>query len=170
MSKQVLLLRHAKSDWGDPSQSDADRPLNERGVRAAHALGSYIEQRKIIPDRILCSTATRAMQTGELVSSVWADGVAIDYLPQLYMATPETILDEVRKAGQLDERLLVIGHNPGMALAVFALVHRENPKAAREIADKLPTAGLAVIDVGENAWSDLKEGRLIDYQSPKTLG
>lgn len=169
MNKQALLLRHAKSDWNDPSQSDADRPLNERGVRAAHILGDYIAQRELVPDRILCSTATRAMQTGELVSSAWKTSVGIDYLPQLYMATPETIIAEIREADQRYGRVLVIGHNPGMAQAIFALVHRYNPKAARRIADKLPTAGFAVVDLDATSWSNFQDGRLVDFQSPKTL-
>lgn len=169
MSRQALLLRHAKSDWGDASQSDAERPLNQRGVRSAHLLGDYIEQRELVPDRILCSTATRAMQTGELVSSAWKTSVGIDYLPQLYMATPETILGEIRKADQRYNRVLLIGHNPGMAQAIYALVLQNNPKAARRIAEKLPTAGFAVIDVDVESWADVQDGRLIDYQSPKTL-
>lgn len=169
MSRQALLLRHAKSDWGDAAQSDAERPLNERGVRSAYLLGDYIEQRELVPHRILCSTATRAMQTGELVSSAWKTSVSIDYLPELYMATPETIIGAIRDANKKYQRLLVIGHNPGMAQAIYALVLRNNPKAARRIAEKLPTAGLAVVDFDADSWNDIQEGRLVDYQSPKTL-
>jgi phosphohistidine phosphatase len=43
--KELLLVRHAKSDWGDPSLDDFDRPLNGRGKRDAPVMAEKIKER-----------------------------------------------------------------------------------------------------------------------------
>ena len=65
--KTLLLLRHAKSDWGNPSQGDFDRPLSARGREAAPLMGAYLAQQGLRPDLVLCSAAARARQTCDLV-------------------------------------------------------------------------------------------------------
>ena len=61
--KTILLLRHAKSAWGEPGLNDHDRPLNRRGERAAWAMAEHLIKHGPLPDQILCSTAIRARQT-----------------------------------------------------------------------------------------------------------
>ena len=63
MTRELILLRHAKSGWNDPDVSDHDRPINQRGHNSATAIGSWLKIHKFEPDQILCSTAVRAQQT-----------------------------------------------------------------------------------------------------------
>ncbi|MCB0075198.1 MAG: hypothetical protein KDE20_27255 [Caldilineaceae bacterium] len=51
--KTLLLLRHAKSSWDDPSLPDHDRPLNERGKASAPMMGALILERGLFPLLIL---------------------------------------------------------------------------------------------------------------------
>ena len=67
--RRLLLLRHAKSSWSEPGASDHDRPLNRRGQEAAPRIGAYLARHRLIPDRVLCSTARRARETWELVAT-----------------------------------------------------------------------------------------------------
>ncbi len=61
--KRLLLLRHAKSSWHDPSLADFDRPLNQRGRAAARMMGDYLVRKGLLPDLVLCSAAQRARET-----------------------------------------------------------------------------------------------------------
>ena len=63
MSLQIILIRHAKSSWNDPTQSDFDRPLNDRGEIDAPEMGKRLKAAGIVPDLIIASTAKRAQQT-----------------------------------------------------------------------------------------------------------
>ncbi|TIQ19396.1 MAG: histidine phosphatase family protein, partial [Mesorhizobium sp.] len=49
-TKQLLLLRHAKSSWDDPDLIDFDRPLSGRGLRAAPLVGRELVKRGWLPD------------------------------------------------------------------------------------------------------------------------
>ena len=66
--KSVLILRHAKSEWGNPGQADFDRPLAKRGLEDAPRMGQVLARFNYVPDRILSSPAQRARQTAELVA------------------------------------------------------------------------------------------------------
>ncbi len=61
--KTVLLLRHAKSDWGNPGLADFDRPLAKRGLKDAPRMGHVLTDFNVVPDKILASPARRAKQT-----------------------------------------------------------------------------------------------------------
>ena len=61
--KTLLLMRHAKSSWDNPGLRDFDRPLNERGLKAAPLMGRYLRAQGIAPDLIVSSPAQRAQQT-----------------------------------------------------------------------------------------------------------
>jgi len=53
----LYLLRHAKSSWNTPAQSDFDRPLNKRGRKDAAELGRYMQTAAIQPELVLLSSA-----------------------------------------------------------------------------------------------------------------
>ena len=61
--KELLILRHAKSSWKDPSLDDHDRPLNKRGKKASKRMGQLLADEGIVPDLILSSTARRARRS-----------------------------------------------------------------------------------------------------------
>ena len=57
---ELLIMRHAKSDWGVGLASDRERPLAPRGVKAAKRMGKFLTKANAAPDLILSSPAVRA--------------------------------------------------------------------------------------------------------------
>lgn len=156
--KRLCLLRHAKSDWSDPSLDDAARPLNKRGRKAADFMASYIVERGCTPDAVLCSTARRAVATVAPLAEKCPD-LPVHYRDVLYMAMPETLMEQIRATPADVETLLVVAHNPGMGLLAAALAEDDADAIASEIAEGFPTAALAVFDFDADTWRDLDAGR-----------
>jgi phosphohistidine phosphatase len=152
--KTLYVLRHAKSDWGDESLRDFDRPLNERGWKAAKAMGRAMRERELVPDLVLVSPAARTMETLARVEEGFGEALEAIENRGIYLAETETLVDLVRSAPGDAKRLMIVGHNPGMHELVLALA--EGPHALREeIAHKFPTAALAEISFDVNAWPDV---------------
>ncbi len=173
----LLVLRHAKSDWGDASLGDFDRPLSARGLKAAPRMGTEIARRGWVPDRALVSTATRARQTWDLVGaqlggSRSGDGAVVEQFERsLYLASPQTILSLLAAVPDGTETAIVIGHNPGMAMLAMALSGPgSDDEALTQMSVKYPTAALARFDLA-GPWSDLAAGRarLTHFLRPRDL-
>ena len=60
--KSILILRHAKSSWKHPDVNDHDRPLNKRGKRDAPYMGELLQDKHLVPDFIISSTAKELIQ------------------------------------------------------------------------------------------------------------
>lgn len=108
---QLVLVRHAKSDWGNPALSDHDRPLNERGMRDAPRMASRLAASGIRPDIIRSSSAVRARTTAEAFGAVL--GVAVDIAPELYASSPRTLLSRAADSGATT--VMLVAHDPGMS-------------------------------------------------------
>ena len=119
--KTLYVLRHAKSDWGDSSLRDFDRPLNERGWKAAKSMGREMRARGLAPDLVLVSPAARTTET--LVRVEEGFGGKFETLEErsIYLAETETLLGLVRGAPAESDRLMIVGHNPGMHELVLVL-------------------------------------------------
>ncbi len=129
---ELMLMRHAKSDWSRGPTKDFDRPLNSRGIRNAPGMGRYIAQHAFEPDLVCCSTANRARQTADLVLPAYDTPPKIVYSNELYLAT---VPDLRRIIGGMDnafQKIMVIGHNPGLSGMASHLSgeHFELPTAA----------------------------------------
>ena len=107
---RLVLVRHAKSDWGDPSIIDHDRPLNDRGLRDAPRMARALAETGFRPEVILSSTALRARTTAEAFAAEF--GVAVDLEPDLYGAPGRTLLSAA--AASDARRVIVVAHDPGM--------------------------------------------------------
>jgi phosphohistidine phosphatase len=161
----LVLMRHAKSSWEDESISDFDRPLNDRGRISAPLIRSWFDSQSIVPECVLCSTAKRAQQTAELVRGDWPLPYRQKDLQELYLASPNAILDAIRTHGPADAKtLLVIGHNPGLEILASMLSGQ---------AIEMPTAAVAVFQVPQKiAWSlDLSErqAKLEHFIVPRSI-
>jgi phosphohistidine phosphatase len=161
----LMLMRHAKSDWADESLSDFARPLNARGKKAAPLMGDWMREHHLIPTRILCSTATRTKETLFGLEKAWAahpsEKVVVEFVDELYLATPTTILATIQHHHRDAERLLVIGHNPGMELLATQL-------SGQQI--EMTTANVVVLNanpIWEDALSDLTAWKLVHHEKPK---
>ncbi|MEZ5777792.1 MAG: histidine phosphatase family protein [Paracoccaceae bacterium] len=162
--RRLILTRHAKSAWDDPSLEDHDRPLNARGRRAALELGEWLLSRGYEPDQVLCSTAERTRETWTRVFAAPLEVIPqVDYVPALYHASPDTMLEVLAQAS--GDCVMMIGHNPGIAELAARL-------PARQPADpdfrRYPTAATLVVDFQAESWAEVKpgEGSVLDFFIP----
>ena len=169
--RRLLLLRHAKSSWSDPGASDYDRPLNRRGQEAAPKIGAYLNRHRLIPDRILCSTARRACETWELMSAEMPAAPPASYVERLYNAAARVIVDVAQHAPPDATAVLLVGHNPGLQDAATLLIAAGDLDDRERLREKLPTGGLVVIDFAIAQWSKLHphSGRLERFVVPRML-
>jgi phosphohistidine phosphatase len=167
---QLLLLRHAKSAWDDPSIGDHERPLNGRGRRAATAMGERMRALGLVPDMVLVSTARRTRETLERLEP-WAETPLIEPMEALYLAPAERVLDLVREVAETVRVLLVIGHNPGLHELAWHLARlSQDGDAVRRLEKGFPTAALAEFAVtGPWRTLDRETARLLRFESPRTL-
>ena len=161
--KTLLILRHAKSSWDHPGLRDHDRPLNPRGRRDAPRMGRFLVERDLVPERIVSSTAVRARTTAELAAGEFDPEVEIETTSDLYLASPDNYVDVVEAMGGAEERLMVVGHNPGITALVWHLTGD---------GEHMPTAALAAVELDIDDWPELgsaRRGRLVGFWRPKAL-
>lgn len=172
---QLLLLRHAKSDWtGSDKVVDHERPLNGRGRRTAPKMGEYLRARNYVPALILCSTARRAKETLELMLPSLKPAPKVHYDRKLYLADWPQLLAAVQKC-PAKSPILLVGHNPGLEQLALALALKPQSIAekgrAQKLAQKFPTAALAVFAFEVRSWKEVRpgSGRLTDFARPKDV-
>lgn len=137
---RLALVRHAKSDWGDPGLDDHDRPLNDRGMRDAPHMAARLAATGFRPDVILSSTALRARTTAEAFAAEL--GVAVSLDPELYGAPPRTIL--AAAAATRAATVVVVAHDPGLSALAASL-------SDDDIAH-MPTCAVATFIWAEDDW------------------
>ena len=170
--KRLLLLRHAKSRWDEPRLDDFDRPLAPRGIAAAPRVAREMHRLGLLPDLVLCSTATRAVETWHLVARELPGERPVERLRDLYMASPAALLKRFRQAPDEADCLLAVGHNPGLeALALRLATPGSDREALARLRQKFPTAALTVFEVAAGSWADLGDGtaRLTAFIRPREL-
>lgn len=168
--RRLYLLRHAKSSWEDADLADFDRPLDDRGERAASAMAVYCRQIGLAPDRVLCSPSCRTRATWARLREESPDLPAAAFPKAAYEADRETLVGLLAEAADDEGAILLIGHNPGLQdLAVWLARGPKNLKDA--LAQKLPTGALVVLDIYTDGWASLAEGQatVVEVTAPKTL-
>jgi phosphohistidine phosphatase len=162
--KTVLILRHAKSDWGAPDLADFDRPLAKRGLEDAPRMGQVLALFNLVPDKILSSPAQRAKQTAELVAKASGYCQAIQWEKLFYEGNPASLLTTLEELPDEVTRVLLIGHNPMLEETVALLCSPgfwENDRADGGWRMKIPTAGLVNLQFDIESWADLEPGGAI---------
>ncbi|MCR2762412.1 histidine phosphatase family protein [Microbacterium sp. zg.B48] len=114
---RLVLVRHAKSDWGDPDLDDHDRPLNDRGMRDAPRMARALAETGFRPELILSSTALRARTTAEAFGAAF--DVAVNLDPELYGAPARTLFEKAAASGA--RQVIVVAHDPGMSALAASL-------------------------------------------------
>lgn len=155
--RRLLVLRHAKSSWDDPSLADHDRPLNDRGLRALPELRRVLAVRGHAVTHVRCSSAVRTRATLAGVRDALPADIEVDVDGALYGATSDELLDSCRAVGDDAGDVLLIGHNPAVEDLVAALTGDATPAARRQLATKVPTGALAQLGLS-GPWSDLRAG------------
>ena len=168
---RLFLLRHAKSSWDDNAGSDFDRPLNLRGRAAAPLMGRHMANHSMRPERVLCSSARRTRETLAGILPYLEGDFEARLMRAVYSQSEGDYLPILRAHGGSVATLMLIGHNPAIQATATALIGRGNPDLTRLVADKYPTAGLAVIDFENNDWSKLQpgSGRIVAFFRPREL-
>lgn len=166
--KTLLLLRHAKSRWDEPVD-DHDRGLNARGRQAAARMGHELRRLEPGPDLVLASSARRVVETLSEMGPCAALAPRFDR--RLYEATAEQLLDIVRSADKRVARLLLVGHNPGLAQLAGMLIGDGDPGLRTQLLAKFPTAALAQIALPIDDWRDAEPdiGVLTSFVRPRDL-
>jgi len=169
--KTLYLLRHAKSDWGNPGLDDRDRPLAARGERAAAVMGVYFAQQQYQPSLVLCSSALRTRQTLEALLPHLPGHPELVIEERIYLASPGQLLARVQELDDSRSEVLLIGHNPGIADLAQALAGSGDRASLRRLAARFPTAASAVCEFDLERWQELglESGRLLSYATPKDL-
>ncbi|NAZ35869.1 histidine phosphatase family protein [Rubellimicrobium sp. CFH 75288] len=155
MTLRLVLIRHAKSDWGDPTLPDHARPLNRRGRRDAPRMGVWIAAQGAVPARVLCSDAVRTRETLALMLPAWSPAPEVEHRAALYHATPEAMVS-LLEAEATASPLALVGHNPGLGQLAARLARRA-PDHARW--HDYPTCAVAVLDFAMADWSALRDGQ-----------
>jgi len=161
--RELILLRHAKSDWKDDNLADIDRPLSERGRKNASKMGKWIQQQNLTPNLILTSPARRAQQTLKRICTEC--GSETQTIDSLYEAEVDTLIQILASAPEV-ERLMIIAHNPGIE-RLFNFLHKHTDEAETHL---FPTASLAHFVLPDD-WNKLNsgDGRLIEFIRPKEI-
>lgn len=167
--KTLTLLRHAKSTWNDPVARDFDRPLNPRGRKAARTIGREMRAQGLAFDRVIASPAVRVIETLGDVGDGYGGDLEAGFDKRIYLASTATLLDVIHEVGDGVERLLLVGHNPGLEQLVLLLAR--DGALRDEVSIKYPTGTLAEIALPVRSWSEVAAGtgELMRFIRPRDL-
>lgn len=161
--KLLVLIRHAKSSWADPTLSDFERPLNKRGKRTAPLMGERLRRQKVMAEGILSSPAKRARQTARIIAkTIGFPKKGIEYKDSIYHADEFQLLDLIQQADKELNTLLLVGHN--FAITDLATL------LTKQTFDNVPTAGVVGIRF-DDTWNHIQRsaGELLYYDYPKRI-
>ena len=160
--RQLILVRHAKSDRSDWSIPDIDRPLAPRGERDAPEMARRLMDRQDSLGAVYSSVARRAQDTaGYFAEAFGVDSAAIRLLPGLYTFSPEDLLQELRALDDDESCVTVFGHNPAISAMAAHL--------SGEALGDLPTCTVVRMDTDCRSWMGLGDGSctLREVDTPK---
>lgn len=169
MTRELLILRHAKSAWDTGAPSDFERPLAPRGLKAAPRMGRWLAEQGLVPDYVVSSPAERARQT---VIAVCAElGLGPDDIHwdrRIYGGWARTLIDVLRETPATAQRVLIAGHNPGLEDLVESLASRR--VTIPPDGKLMPTAAVARLELA-GPWSGLQPGAatLLSLIRPRDL-
>ncbi len=166
--KILYIIRHAKSSWDNPDLSDFDRPLNDRGKKDAPRMGKRLKERRVTPDIMLSSPATRALVTCQEIAKVLGfpkDKIKTD--KRLYHANEDQILKVIQELKDSprdsEEIVMIFGHNPGLTAFANALLNEE--------LENIPTCGVVAATLNITEWKSTRFGcgemEFFDYPKRK---
>ena len=158
--KRLYILRHAKSSWTDSNLSDFERPLNDRGEKAAPFMGRLAAERELLPAQIISSPARRAASTAELFKNAAGMSAEIRFDDRIYEASPQALYQVTSDLVDDPASAMIVGHNPGIEGFIRALTGKT---------ERMPTAALAVVNLAIENWSEISNGcgTLVQVIRPK---
>ena len=147
MQRTLVLIRHAKSSWANPLQSDFERPLNERGKVEAPAMGEKLKSLQVIPDLIIASSAKRTRQTAKRIAKeVGYDEADIKWEEKLYHCIPSVFEEVIYEIADIVKTVFIVAHNPG----ITEFVNQLSPEFS---IDNMPTCGVVGVHMEWGEWN-----------------
>lgn len=161
--KQLIIVRHAKSDWGDLNLKDFDRPLNPRGHKNAPEMVERLINKQVVPNAMVSSPALRALTTAKYFAAGWkfeADKLTTN--PSIYEANTKTLLNVVNGFDDEFDTIALFGHNPGLTDLVNYLTD--------EYIVNMPTCSMVIIEFPFDEWKLISgdTGKLTLFDFPKS--
>ena len=154
--KQLAILRHAKSDWGNPGLTDFDRPLNKRGRKAAKKIGRILRERGLSFSQIVSSPAQRAKETVERFRIGYEQDCDVRFEPTIYLASTGTLLGLVNGLPDDAGTVMIVGHNPGFHDIVLRLTRETGDGLRNKVGANFPTGAFALIDFPADKWAEVE--------------
>ena len=159
--KTLILIRHAKSSWGDAGLSDFDRPLNARGLKDAAGMSERLFARIDSIDAFISSPAKRAKTTAEKFLAAYKKSKDHLILNEgLYLAPESFFAKVIGKTDNQYNTIAIFSHNPGITDFVNTLTDVVKT-------DNMPTCGIFAVKIAIDNWKDFpgagKEFLFYDY-------
>jgi phosphohistidine phosphatase len=169
--RRLILFRHAKAEPSEMGLEDRARTLVERGRKDAGKIGAYMKTHGLMPDRVIISPAARTQETWKYTAAAFRPAPAAMTADKLYDATPHAIFAVLKDGPVSAHTLMVVAHNPGLHEVALMLIASGDIDVRERLREKLPTAGLVIIDFAFDDWAKLhpQSGRLERFVSPKSL-
>lgn len=146
MKRRLVMIRHAKSSWSNPLQSDFERPLNERGEHDAPMMGERLKKMGVTPDLIIASPAKRAKQTAKKVAKeLGYDTDKILWVDKLYHCIPQVFEETLYEVKDEVKTVFIVAHNPGITQFV-------NELSGEFSIDNMPTCGMVGAEIDLEHW------------------
>lgn len=169
MSRELMLLRHGKSDWDAGAATDFERPLAPRGRKAVKRMGQWLLEQDLIPDYIISSPAERTRHTTQRLcrfAKIPDSGIAWE--PNIYEANLDALLEVIAHCSREWNRVLLVGHNPGLEYLVRYLA--DESIVNWDVDNLMPTAALAQLEMPDD-WTKLapRLGRVIAITRAREL-
>lgn len=164
MKRRLYIIRHAKSSWDYEGLADIHRPLSERGIRNASTMAQRLQDLGMVPELLLSSPATRALNTALIMSRVWSlPPAALQIHDTLYEAYPGDMDSVLAVVSPQVKELAIFGHNPTFTMYANQFL--------KQHLDNLPTAGVTVVSLESEGWSGLEDSMVtetyVDYPKRK---
>ena len=163
MTKRLILFRHGKSDWDATYGRDHDRPVAERGIKAAKTMGKFLAAVDAVPESVVTSSAVRAYTTLELAMEAGKWTCKTRTTDDLYEATISQVLQVIHQEPNDHQSLMLVGHEPTWSeLTAFLMGGGDL---------RVPTAALVCLEFEVATWHQVDQGRgtLLWLVPPKLL-
>jgi phosphohistidine phosphatase len=163
MSKRLILFRHGKSDWEADFSQDHERPVAERGIKAAQTMGQLLSAARAVPESAISSSAVRAHTTLKLAMEAGHWTCKTRITDDLYEATIQQVLQVIHQEPNDHESLMLVGHEPTWSELTTYLLGGG--------AVRVPTAAMVCMEFDVSAWHQVEAGRglLLWLLPPKLL-
>lgn len=161
MIKNLVLIRHAKSDWNNSSINDHERTLNIRGKRDIPIMASFLIRKYPQIEYAISSDSIRTIETINSLNKYGYTLPEIHFTKNLYLA--EIPQFEAELSGLSDEmnNVAICAHNPGIPNFVVKLCGPE--------INEIPSLGIVWIELDLDSWSEIftAKGKIIRFDYPK---